>query len=349
MEKSVKNPFSVFSVQPGVVLRASTKGIATSVEIEGGKRYKKEIIRTGSFLKDSEELEFVISLDTLYYWASLFKTLKENGIKVPVQNGHWDSDTTYGYVVDMYVEEESLFAEMELFGEDVDTLVKTKDVSIYSPLEWTDGTGNTYVRPILHVALTAYPLIPGLKDFEELAASLFNRKEKKKMDWAKIKEVLGITEEIKDENGEELLLSAIAKMQEKAKKEKEDLVASLKEGKDSKKEKKELDPLTLSLAQDNISSKLERLVEANKVTPSVKDELQELFVGDKGSNLSLSLSNGNLNMINKIIEVMGKNDVVELGEKTGHQGILSLSDPSRAKKESPLMRDAKTRTGKRDS
>ena len=43
-------------------------------------------------------------------------------------------------------------------------------VSIHVPPQFTDGLGRTYVRPIRHVAITDYPVIPGLGRFEALAA-----------------------------------------------------------------------------------------------------------------------------------------------------------------------------------
>lgn len=108
----------------------------------------------------------------LDHWAMIFSQMKVNGVKVPVPSGHTnDSEKNRGWVEDIFRDGDSLFGIVALVGDGI-RLAGTNDVSIYSQSEYTDGNGNRYQWPILHVALCTDPVVPGLRGFEALAASI---------------------------------------------------------------------------------------------------------------------------------------------------------------------------------
>ena len=163
--------------KPGFILALDTRPslpIAAESVTEDGqpvRRFRKELIRTGSYVKASEGLEFEVTATQLDKWALTFSQMKANGVKVPVPAGHtFDVEKNRGWVVDMFRDGATLIGVIDLIGEAI-ALAGTSDVSIYSPPELVDGHGNRYEWPITHVALCTDPVIPGLGGFVPIAAS----------------------------------------------------------------------------------------------------------------------------------------------------------------------------------
>ncbi len=325
--------------QGSFVFPYSSKSFVFATKIKDGVKtflFKKELIKIGTFYKDGDVI-FEITEETLDHWVDTFDLMVENGIRIPIPKNHWDMDDNNGFVQELFKEDDALCGILEMFGDDIEKLVKTNDVSIFSPPEWVDGEGNLYIRPILHVALTPCPLIPGLKGFEALAASLLSRQEKQ-MDWSKIKEILGIDEEMSDETAEALVLSAVKGIQGKvaelegkgkvAKTEVATLQASLETIKASH-EGKEPDSFIVQLAADSHQTKIGALVSAGILTPDVSKNLVEAFHGKENKALALSLSHGTVDIFDRVLAALKENTPVKLEEHTKKQTTMELSDPSR--------------------
>jgi len=192
---------------------------------KGYHRYKKELIRKGKFVKESDGIEFEVTDETLDHWPREFARMKANGVKVYIPIKHLDvklkqGAETYdakdptnnaGWVRDIRREGNSLYGVVDLVDP---TLALKSDVSIYTPPRLVDGAGNEYVRPISHVALCPDPVIPGLGDFVPLAASQSSTSKETKMDFAKIAEALGVLGEINDSNAEEVILAGIKQLRD---------------------------------------------------------------------------------------------------------------------------------------
>lgn len=146
--------------------------------VEGKPRYRKELIHVGTFFKD--ETKFEITEDLLTHWANTFSQFQQNGIGVPVPVEHTtDPEKNRGQVVRMSVEKNSrgipaLFGVIEFKDNESAKLAETAQVSIFSPPDFNDGRGRRYYRPVRHVALTDYPVVPKLDNFEIISASLSN-------------------------------------------------------------------------------------------------------------------------------------------------------------------------------
>lgn len=141
--------------------------------------FRKELIYPGHFVKKTEsgDVEFELPCDeqTIDHWVATFEKMRENGIDVPLPVGHTSSpEANRGKVVKLTKEQNparkdlgpSLYCYVEFRDDRAADLAKTTNVSLFSPPVQMDGHGNRYVRPIKHVALTDYPLIPGLAEFE---------------------------------------------------------------------------------------------------------------------------------------------------------------------------------------
>lgn len=298
--------------------------------------YAKDIIRTGRFVKAEDELSFEVDERLLDHWVRTFEAMQKVGVSVPVVAGHDganDPDAVRGRVLSLWRDGDRLVMRAEMVGEDGILAAERSDVSIYSPPDFTDGEGNEYTQPILHVALTPNPVIPGLGAFIPLAASrrLKLAQEPAIMDaLKKIAAALGIAEEdLADETkAEELIIAAIGKLADSKKVE-----ASLDtpEPKDDGaspaiEASRKVDPLTVRLVADANRTKLGALVSAGKITPAVRDKLEAELIGKDGAALALSLSKGDENRtFDAVVAALADNDPVKLAEQTKAQ-VLSLSD-----------------------
>ncbi len=347
-EKAIKNPknsFVLAHTSPTLVLSEHPGDVPSFI-------IKKEIMHVGLFYKASDDIRFEITTDVMDHWVNTFYAMSASGLKVTVPPSHWESDKNHGFVRDMFVEDEGLFVTMELFGEEAAELVKTHDVSVYSPVEWIDGNENLWIRPILHVAFTPIPAIPGLKGFQDLAASLLSRQETNMFDFSEIKKALGIETEMTEESAGALILSAFESIG-KGRKEAQEQLTTIKSEKlqvdtDLKTLKlskggKTPDPLLVRLAADSQKIKMGALVASGIITPSVKDQLLAIFHGEDNKNLVLSLATGNSGMFDQLVDVLSKNTPVKLKEQTGPQGNLELNDPSKGPV-NPMAKEIQRRT-----
>ena len=307
-------------IYPDTQLRFSS----TSALVEGDdgvprRRFRKELIKVGTYVKDSANIEFEVTSDTLRHWEASFAKMKANGVKVSIPSTHagaGDPDKNRGYVEDMFVDGDSLVMSCEMVGEDAILAAAKSDVSIFSPEELVDGKGNRYERPIEHVAMCTDPVVPGLGEFIPLAASL----KESKMDLKKLQEAFGIKEELTTENVEALVLSAhadLVKGHEELGEKFKALEASISKGKTKP------DPELIRLSSDNRKMKLDGLVAAGRITPAVCTKLSKLFVD--AEPVALSLSNGTGSQFDLIFDALKENDPVILKEVSGQQ--VELSNP----------------------
>jgi hypothetical protein len=145
-----------------------------------GLRFRKEAIYVGEFFApqpDGGKQQFTVTKADLEHWRDSINLQLDRGIRVDVPSGHTtESEASRGQVVAADVGKDSqgrdaLFVDIEFADKEAARMAKTAEVSIFSPPSWEDGLGNTYSRPIRHVALTQQPVIPNLDAFT-LVASL---------------------------------------------------------------------------------------------------------------------------------------------------------------------------------
>ena len=152
----------------------------TTEEAKGdGLKFRKEAIYVGTFYAPTPEggrQKFDVTEKDLKDWKASIDLQLSRGILVDVPIGHTTSpEASRGKVVGAEVavnsrNEPALFLDIEFADEKAAQLAKTTQVSIFSPPSWTDGLGNTYSRPVRHVALTQQPVIPNLDAFTLIAS-----------------------------------------------------------------------------------------------------------------------------------------------------------------------------------
>lgn len=329
---------------------------------------RKELIYAGDFEKRKDNIRFSVDERTLQHWHNTFVAMSANGVEVPVPKEHTtDPDLRRGTVKKTEVALNkrgipALFGYIEFKDEESLKLASASNVSIFSPNEWTDGRGNLYHRPILHVAITDYPTIPGLEKFEAIALSL-TLAENSEMALRSIAKKLGIDEKVEDAKLEAAISTAVDALIKK-------VAASASDpptpGSDpanppsppvggtggnptptaNNSPPAAVPVITASmvnLLRDNRSMKLEAMVKAGNITPAVRDELQKSFCND--NSLSLSLSNTDAKAVDAFdatLAALAKNDPVKLREQTGPQAtVMALSDLDPAT--NPLVKNAEAR------
>ncbi|HQU42146.1 MAG TPA: hypothetical protein PK867_05015 [Pirellulales bacterium] len=154
---------------------ASKAQAAGAVRQEGGqplRRFVKEIIRAGRYVKDADGQAFSVTPEMLDRFAASTSSYLKAGNKIPMPVTHTDDpEANRGWVRDVYRDGDSLYATCDLVGEDGIRLAGTCDVSIFAPPEYVDGSGNRYQWPILHVALCTDPVVAGLAGFVPVQTS----------------------------------------------------------------------------------------------------------------------------------------------------------------------------------
>lgn len=328
----------------------SLAGILEKEDGSTGGTFRKEVIKLGRYVKGNKGKPFEITAAVLNNWVAQFREMRKNGDKVPVPLGHKvTAETNRGWVKELFVDGDVLVMTAELFDKDVANLVKRNDVSLFSPPEWISGKGNRYVQPILHIALTPTPVVPGLDEFRPLAASFGD--DDMGIDLKKLGADLGIKDELTEGTAATLILSHCASMKDasdKATKKVGELgkkVEALAKATDDEKDddKPIISPLLLSMGVKNRKMVLAASVAAAHITPDVRNDFEEIFIGEEGEAIRLSFETETDDVFDRVMEAIAKNDPVKLGEQTGRQDNLTLSDPLKDEDANCLVLDAERR------
>lgn len=354
--------------------------------------YRKELIYPGHFVKKdskgSVEFELPVDETLLDHWVATFNKMKAAGIEVPVPIEHTtDPEQRRGTVVDLKKEfnkdrkAPALYAYIKFRDQPTgDSLSKTTQVSLFSPPDFVDGKGNKYVRPIRHVALTDYPLVPGLAGFEKaIAASLvlsnIDAEEGSQMTIAELADRLGITYE--DGAADEEIASAIESawnadvpmtdteddpMAGEDPMGEDDPMGEEPPGMeddtdevgmgeddpmmedDPAAEEDPIAPVSASLIANVARARrteLEMLTRERKITPAVRDKLASKYATSKGVSFALSHSAGD--GFDDVVAALSLNKpVFKTGSRTGAQHRVG------ADVRSPIVQDAESRSKKRN-
>jgi hypothetical protein len=312
-------------------------------------RFEKEHIYEGTFEKNG--VKFEVNQEALSHLAVETNRYIGDGNKcnLPVRHTE-DVEANRGEHERWFVKRDSrgrvgLFSILKFRDSDTAKIAKTAQTSIYCPPDH-EVNGKKYIRPILHTALTDYPVVPGLDGFTPIAASLVHtipdRKGDTEMPWKELAAALSLE------------LSADAKTDEQIQKEVTLQFSNLKKSADEKKATDDrfssvtlefesykklnppkTDPVRVSKAQigmlkENRELKLSALVKEGKILPIVKTQLESVFCTD--AVLTLCLSQDHEDNFNKIVEALKENDPIKLTEMTGAQirdAVIYSLDPSK--------------------
>lgn len=150
-------------------------------ETGDGLTFWKELIYEGSFTKavpGQAPQHFTIDQAKIDHWATTGNRMVKNGVKIPLPLKHNDNPEANRARLIEYATDVndsglySLWGKVRFNNARAAELAASTDVSIFVPGDtFVDGRGNSYEYAIKHIALTDYPVIPGLSDFHAIAAS----------------------------------------------------------------------------------------------------------------------------------------------------------------------------------
>ena len=317
------------------------------------KIFCKQLVYAGAFVKNKgkeSEQAFEVDKALLDHWNRTGATMLSNGVEIPLPIEHTkDPEARRGSVVGFERGEDedgrdSIFGLIAFRDAEAEKLANSANVSVFVPPESEDGKGNTYHRPIEHVALTDYPVLPGLKKFEPIAASRIVTKpetepepkpEPKKMKLSALAAKLGV--KIEDDADDSKIGSAIVAA-----------FSALKK-KTTPEPKPKPVPVAagmISMAKDARELKLSRLVETGRITPAVKDKLAEIFTPKERLTLALSHTDADTSAddFDALVLALTENEPTKLAEQTSPQGALALSrEDLEDETKNPLLRNAAAR------
>lgn len=331
-----------------------------------GLVFRKELIHEGLHVKEDQEID--VDEELIDHWVSTFHEMRDGGFAVPLPVEHTtDPEANRGHVIEMERGVNSkgapaLFGYIEFIDEEAARLAKSAKVSIYVPPEFS-VQGKKFSKPITHVALTDYPVVVPMDEWEPIAASFTKRTSDMKLTQA-VKAALGKLkfEYDEDKDDEESLAKALASAVAKLDKDKEEedddkedkaSKASSDSDDDKKAAKDDEKEMSVSLShvemlRENRETKLQRLVDRGAITPGVKKKLLAKYGSDGTLRLSLSRSDYD-DGFTEVVKALEDNEPVSLGHHTGGQSgrtAVALSREHMDPDKNPLLADANRRSGK---
>lgn len=343
---------------------------------EKQRLYRKELIHVGDFVKRDKRGEQRFSVDEvlLNHWQRTHRELVANGIQVPLPLDHSESvEHNRGEIVDMEVGVNdsgmpALFGIVKFRDAEAEKMASTANVSIYVPPEFIDGKNRKYVRPIRHVALTDYPVIPGLGKFQAIAASFEGDLPVEQL--RALAKKLGVPDDTPDDKLLAAIDAKVSELQAAAGDSDTDTGDDDDDDDDEggesgggangqgpvKKVVKEFHPPVaasfINIARRDRTSRLDTLVREGRITTAVRKELAKKYCTDSQVKLVLSHKDPDPDGFEGVIAALSLNEphkhlrAEASGAQVPEDMVLAHTDVSPQK--NSLMRDVERRLKERD-
>lgn len=145
-------------------------------ELEGRRVHyrRKEIAKVGDYTHRGTGQKFAITRARMDAWVRAFKARIAKGIKPFVPDRHTLSPKAgenFGYVVALSRDGDSLYADLQLIGDEALALAARNDVSLCAVADALDADGEKYSECLHHVAFTPDPALGNLGGYVKIAAS----------------------------------------------------------------------------------------------------------------------------------------------------------------------------------
>lgn len=306
-------------------------GLPTAIEGKPVYYRRKELAKVGSFVHRGTGRTENITRERMLKWVTAFKKRLAKGIKPFIPDRHTLSpraSENFGYVVGLSVQGDSLYADLQLIGDEALALAARNDVSLCAVGDALDADGERYSECLDHVALTPNPALTNLGGYVKIAASaggspvdapiyspaaaLFTRSKTMLTpeQMQKLRQKLSLDASVPDEQvmdvASEHVLAAID-VQQQARQDAAKVTAlstevtNLKRDLAAANEKvtmlsadapKELDPRTLSLMRRTFKTDREKAVSSGVISEAGMTAIDNLLGVNQPNGLALSLSAG---------------------------------------------------------
>lgn len=349
-------------MDPNVIYALDAEGFQPTAE---PLVFWKELIYVGDFVKETEDskLKFSVNKGLLDHWEQTFKSYLANGNEVPLPLGHTTNpELRRGSVVELKQQKnkkglDSLYGKVVFKDAKAAELAKTTNASILVEPSVTDGKGTVYKRPIVHAALTDYPVIPGLEPFQAIVAS---RIEEKKMTVVELAQKMGIDPNTPPDQMFDAIWAAFSKLKGGAPPgappgapsgappmvKASDTPPTGQVAKDVTAETLAMsrNPQFVGMLRDNRRMRIEKLAtgESARITPAVRKHLEDTYCKDDKLSLSLLGTDDGFDGVMATLEL--NEPVFRTGSRTGIQSPdqIALSH-SQKPENNPLIKNAEDR------
>jgi hypothetical protein len=159
---------------PGREVPLALAGFPKEIEGKPCHYRRKEVVRAGEWWHRGDRKPFSVTREQLDAWVAAFNRRLSAGIRPFVPDHHTEepkAGENFGYVVGLARDGDSLYADVQLVGDDALALAAKNDVSIYVKPEGIDAKGEPCNEFLHHLALTPDPNQPHLQPFVKIAAS----------------------------------------------------------------------------------------------------------------------------------------------------------------------------------
>ena len=316
-----------------------------STQVGTGLRFEKQVMYADTFHKPLGNGKYqdivVTSRDMDMYAQSTNKYIIAGKVTVPIEHTE-DLEKNRGYVAKLLRKRDkkgrdSLYAVVDFRDKDAAKLANSSCVSVFIPPYIQDGKKVLYPRSMKHLALTNDPILPGLENFQCIAAS-FNGPIMTIMELAK---KLGFTpaEGTSDEALGTMIFNAVSQLQEKLKK--------AMAGDKPADKPAQGDPVVASLLKENREGKIDGLLRDNKITPAVSKTLKEKWCSEECISASLKEGSQTSDAFKDVVDTLALSHGVLSntdGSSTGPQLEDDLGDDVMDETKNPLLADMNTRT-----
>lgn len=318
-------------------------GVTKNAAGQSVQRFRKDLIRVGEYVKSKTNQAFQITQLDLDRFASTFSAMKNAGVKVPVPVGHTRApEANRGYVDEMYRDGDTLWANIDLIGDDAIALAGRTEVSICVEPEIIDGNGTKHTNAIEHVAIVTDPVIPKQDGWVRIAASRGDDRADmvlssgdSSMDMLKeIAGLLGVEAGADDAATMEAIKAKIKAI-------KGDAEASKQEAMSLKASRGGVDTVNddaLDTMAEGVAGKIDILQTAGKINPAVGSKLKAILCGDNATRQTrrvllsrhaggqAGLPSGVACVAAQICDALGDMNIKELHGKTLAQGMTLARD-----------------------
>lgn len=197
-----------------VVYQLPAQGDFTAVELDDGRRYRKQLVKFGAWVSPHDPRKKMV-LDKSWA-AQVVQNFKDKVLnKVPVVEGHPKTSgellsATRGWLAGLSIEDDGVYGELDITASDTTQKIDSglfDDVSISFDLDYLDKLKGNNVGPaLLHVGIVNDPYLKGMKPFQALAdkTKVIMLSESKELEVSKVKNDREFPIEVKfTEEGEE--------------------------------------------------------------------------------------------------------------------------------------------------
>jgi hypothetical protein len=308
--------------------------------------FKKDVLSVGQYTHPVFGWNLDITVERLNRFVAAFNKMKENGVQVEVPIDHsFSAEDNLGYVVDMFVEGDTLFNILEIRTQGaIDTLNRNSNVSVAIEQDFIDGAGNAYGEAIIHTSVVQQPVVPDQDGFERIAASkfverdsifVFSMEKFKDNDMEKLleqmKELLGAGDDLTAETLSARISEKLSSLTQENQSLQEQIVTLTAKVDEATKKASTLPEIGADL-QEQIGTTAEEqaaVLLSVGYPPATVDKLKTEFIGKPGarmlSTLRISPTNGP-SVWSRLFGILKDCKPVDIKESTGPQ-VLSRTVP----------------------